>query len=87
MSFFNYAPKQEETVKQEGSTPEPTPKQEQAKPKMNPFRVLIDGEGLIKQTTDNPELAMGKFDIGNGMARQWQPLNYNPANGKIEEWK
>lgn len=81
MSFFNYAPKQEQ------AQPEPTPKEDQPKPKMNPFRVLIDGEGLIKQITDNPEIPDSKVDIGDGMARLWQPLNYNPTTGKIEEWK
>lgn len=87
MSFFHYAPKQEESVRQEEPVSEPTPKPEQPKPKMNPFRVLIDGEGLIKQVADNPEIPNSKVDIGEGMSRQWQPLNYNPGTGVIEEWK
>lgn len=82
MSFFeNYIPKQEKTFKQEELKPE------QPKPKMNPFRVLIDGDGLIKQVADNPEIPNSKVDIGEGMSRQWQPLNYNPGTGVIEEWK
>lgn len=82
MSFFeNYIPKQEKTFKKEELKPE------QPKPKMNPFRVLIDGDGLIKQVADNPEIPNSKVDIGEGMSRQWQPLNYNPGTGVIEEWK
>lgn len=79
MSFFNYQPKQEETPEQ--------PKQDQPKQKMNPFRVLIDGQGLVKEVADNPEIPSAKVDIGEGMARLWQPLNYDVKSGKIEEWK
>lgn len=92
MSFFNYGPKdpvtpnqvppKQQEVPTKKSEPEPKPE-----PRVDPRLILIDGTGLIKEVTDNPDIPDAKVDIGQGMARQWQPLNYNPSTGVITKWK
>ncbi len=80
MSFFRHP-----------SPPGQEPPQGHPDPKSSQFipsdRIIIEGTPFIKEIEDNPELQMGKFDIGNGMQRMWRPLNYNPQTGLIEEWK
>ncbi len=75
MSFFGYVP------------PPPPPPPPPPIKQPPPDRVIIDGAQLIKEGEDNPEIPMGKFDIGQGMAKQWNPLNYNPQTGELIPWE
>lgn len=75
MSFFDYKPQDQKP-------------QDETKPQQHipSDRIIIDGSHLIKLVDDNPEIPDGKVDIGNGMSRRLEPLNYNPETGVIEKW-
>ena len=75
MSFFGYKPP-------------PEPEKLQEKQPMPPSdRVIINGDNFVNQVSDNPEIPMGRFDIGHGMSKTWTPLNYNPITGELIPWE
>lgn len=76
MSFFNYVPPEQSQPQAEVPPQAPIPSD----------RIIIDGSHLIKLVEDTPEIPDGKVDIGDGMRRLLEPLNYNPQTGVIEKW-
>ena len=79
MSFFSYKP-------HDVNPPPPQP-EPQNEPKIDPFRVIIEGSQLIKEVEDDPSIPDARVDIGNGMTRLLQPLNYNVQTGEIQKWE
>jgi hypothetical protein len=75
MSFFGYQP------------PPPPPEAPPPEMKIPPDRIIIDGKQFVNEVSDDPEIPMGRFDIGHGMSKQWRPLNYNPQTGELIPWE